>query len=254
MVGLFGVCFAGSASVVAAQDAVELETSASFNTTYVFRGSSQYSDKEIPSLQLDVNGDYSMNVVTSVWSTLSLITALNERETNAELGVSEELIVGAGVSFDVQSNKKIRVGALGFFRPEATPVDVRKEVMLGLEWLVRDDKDWRIEPYAEVYGEVHRGPGAYGEVGLHCARKLNHGFLLAFGGYGGGSQYTSQNDSFRALAGGKLSLTYQVDKVLEVSGHFNGSLSNDTAKFSTDFLEKYGTFWSGLTVRYRPEL
>ncbi|MBH24034.1 MAG: hypothetical protein CMH57_06215 [Myxococcales bacterium] len=255
LLGLLGVGEAQAQTARTLQenaDPVRIDSVVSLNTTYVFRGNLQYSDEEIPSLQLNLNSDYFVGRRGFVWGWLWAGTALDERETNAELGSRDEFDLGGGYGYWLRKDMELRLGGIAYLRPENTPTDIREEVVGTLTWVVYDDQDIQFVPYARVYGEVHRMLGVYGEAGFDVVRWLGFGFYLRGNLTGGASTYYRDNvEDFNAFSF-QVELAYNFISDWTVSGQFNGAVTNDVTEISTDFLEKYGTFWSGLKLRYSP--
>ena len=234
------------------KDPVRIDAPTSLNTTYVFRGNLQYTDEEIPSLQLDLDADYFVGKRGFVWGWFWAGTALDVREANAELGSRDEFDLGGGYGYWIQKNMELRIVGSVYLRPENTPTVIREEVVVTYSWVVHDDQDIQFVPYARVYGEVNRMLGVYGEVGFDVVRWLGYGFYLRGNLNGGMSSYYRDNvEDFNAFSF-QVELAYNFLSDWTVSGQYNGAVTNDVTEFSTDFLERYGVFWSGLKLRYSP--
>ncbi len=128
-------------------------------TTYVFRGIPQYLEKTDPSSQTTLTltfqdlGPGALSV--GVWNATSIASYGSQPATKLELDLT------AGYTMNLTDSLSAGVGYIGYFYPEADPVDGAHEIY-GTLTLAND----LVTPTLGVFAELVRLEGVYAILGL----------------------------------------------------------------------------------------
>jgi uncharacterized protein (TIGR02001 family) len=131
----------------------------SLATTYVFRGVPQYLEKTDPSSQTSVGltlsdlGPGALSV--GVWNA----TVLSDYD--AQPVTKLELDATAGYTMPITKEISASLGYIGYFYPEADPVDGAHEIAAAVSWA-----NPIVTPTLGVFAEVVRLDGVYASLGL----------------------------------------------------------------------------------------